>query len=98
MTRTIRYQEIATDLRGRVAALGAGKLLPSESDLSAEFDVSRVTVRRALELLREEGLVDARQGFGWYVSGEPLRQRLSELVTIEGEVQAGGMAPARQIL
>lgn len=98
MTRTIRYQEIAADLRGRVAALGAGKLLPSESDLSAEFHVSRVTVRRALELLREEGLVDARQGFGWYVSGEPLRQRLSELVTIEGEVQAGGMAPARQIL
>ena len=39
--------------------------MPSESELSREFAVSRVTVRRALELLREEGIVNARQGFGW---------------------------------
>ena len=98
MTRTIRYQQIAADLRGRIAELGGGRLLPSESDLSAEFDVSRVTVRRALELLRDEGLVESRQGFGWYVAGEPLRQQLSELVTIEGELEAKGFEPSRHIL
>ena len=32
---------------------------------------SRVTVRKALELLRDEGLVDARQGFGWFVAADP---------------------------
>ena len=98
MTRTIRYQQIAADLRARIAALGIGNLLPSESDLSAEFGVSRVTVRRALELLREEGLVDSRQGFGWYASGEPVRQQLSELVTIEGLLEQRGVAPARRII
>ena len=47
---------------------GAGRLLPSESELGSEFDASRVTIRRALETLRDDGLVDARQGFGWFVA------------------------------
>jgi GntR family transcriptional regulator len=72
--------------------------LPSESDLSAEYGVSRVTVRRALELLREEGLVDSRQGFGWYVSTEPFVQRLSQLDTIERQLEERGLVPERRIL
>jgi GntR family transcriptional regulator len=96
--RTIRYQQIAADIRSRVAHMGAGQLLPSESDLSSEFGVSRVTIRRALEILRDDGLVDARQGFGWYVSGEPLRQHLDELGTIEGQLERRGIRPERQVL
>lgn len=96
--RTIRYQQIADELRARVGIVGAGQVLPSESDLSAEFGVSRVTIRRALEILRDEGLVDARQGFGWYVAGEPVRQHLDELGTIEGQLEARGIRPERRVL
>ncbi len=96
--RTIRYQQIADILRARIAAVGAGQVLPSESELSAEFVVSRVTIRRALEILRDEGLVDARQGFGWYVSGEPVRQHLDELGTIEGQLERRGIKPERRVL
>ncbi|MGD9995965.1 MAG: GntR family transcriptional regulator [Ilumatobacteraceae bacterium] len=96
--RTIRYQQIAAELRGRLGSVGAGQVLPSESDLSTEFGVSRVTIRRALEILREEGLVDARQGFGWYVAGEPLRQQLDELGTIEGQLERRGIKPERRVL
>ncbi len=96
--RTIRYQLIATELRRRISALAAGALLPSESDLSSEFGVSRVTVRRALEMLRDERLVDSRQGFGWYVPGEPVRQRLGQLGTIEGQLEERGVEPARRVL
>lgn len=76
----------------------AGRVLPSESDLSAEFGVSRVTVRKALETLREEGLVDARQGFGWFVAGETVRQPLARLATIEDQMRASGVTPERRIL
>ena len=71
--RAIRYREIAEDLRQRVGRgdLAAGSLLPSESELSAEYAASRITIRKALELLREEGLVDSRQGFGWFVARSP---------------------------
>jgi GntR family transcriptional regulator len=98
--RTIRYHQIAEELKGRVmsGAYAAGRLLPSESDMSAEFSVSRVTIRKALEVLRDIGLVDARQGFGWFVAGETVRQPLARLATIEDQMRASGMTPQRQVL
>lgn len=100
LVRTIRYQEIADALRSRVehGSYAAGRLLPSEAELSAEFAASRVTIRRALETLRDEGLVDARQGFGWFVAAEPVRQVLGQLVTIEGQMAESGIEPQRKIL
>jgi len=77
---------------------GAGRLLPSEAELGTEFDASRVTIRRALETLREDGLVDARQGFGWFVAAAPLQQTLGQLVTIEAQLSDSGIRPERQIL
>jgi GntR family transcriptional regulator len=98
--RVIRYQVIADDLRNRVNSgeFAAGELLPSEAELSKSFAASRVTIRRALEALRAERLVDSRQGFGWYVAAEPLRQDLSHLGTIERQLRAAGMRSERRIL
>lgn len=96
--RTIRYQQIAQVLRARIAAVGAGHVLPSESDLSTEFGVSRVTVRRALETLRDERLVESRQGFGWFAATAPLQQRLTQLDTIERQLEERGIHPQRQII
>lgn len=101
MTRTIRYRQIADDLRDRIVAgeLGAGgAVLPSEAELSAEHAASRVTVRRALEVLRDEGLVSSRQGFGWFVATDPVRQSLGRLGTIEQQLAASGAVPERRIV
>ena len=75
-----------------------GRVLPSEAVLSAEFGVSRVTVRKALEQLRDEGLVDSRQGFGWFVAGDTVRQPLARLATIEDQMRDSGAVPERRIL
>jgi GntR family transcriptional regulator len=96
--RTIRYQQIADELRQRIVAVGRGHVLPSESDLSAEFGVSRVTVRRALETLRDERLVESRQGFGWFSASPPLQQRLTQLDTIERQLEERGIHPERHII
>jgi GntR family transcriptional regulator len=98
--REIRYRAIAEDLRQRVEAgeFAAGRTLPSESELSAAYDASRVTVRKALELLRDEGLIDARQGFGWFAAVDPLRQSLGRLGTIEGQLVASGAHSERRVL
>ena len=97
LPRRIRYQEIAAELRELVRDRAAGTLLPSESELSARFGASRVTVRRALEVVRDEGLVAARQGFGWFVATEPVRQRLEHLGTIEDQLEAGGRRAERRV-
>jgi GntR family transcriptional regulator len=98
--RQTRYQEIAEALRGRLggAEFGAGRLLPSEAELSREHRASRATVRRALELLRDEGLVDSRQGLGWFVAADPVRQSLGRLGTIEAQLTAEGIASERRVL
>lgn len=98
--RQTRYHRIADELRVRLEAgeYGASRLLPSESDLSKEFDASRVTVRRALEVLRDEGLVDSRQGFGWFVATDPVRQSLGRLGTIESQLADEGIVSERKII
>ena len=98
--RTIRYRQIADDLRRRVDAgeFAAGRLLPSEAELSGAYSASRVTIRKALEALRAEGLVDARQGFGWFVADETVRQALGRLATIEEQLEGSGRRSERRIL
>jgi GntR family transcriptional regulator len=98
--RRTRYQAIADELRARLGSGGLepGTLLPSEAELSRDFAASRVTIRRALESLRDEGLVDSRQGFGWFVSANPLRQSLAHLGTIERQLADEGVSSTRRIL
>ena len=55
-------------------------------------------MRKALGQLKAEGLIDSRQGFGWYAIAVPLRQSLSELTTIEAQVAAAGLVARRRVL
>ena len=98
--REVRYRAIADELRHRVESgeLAAGALLPSESELSGAYDVSRVTVRKALDILRDEGLVDSRQGFGWFVATDPVRQSLGRLGTIEDQLAELGVGSERRVV
>lgn len=75
-----------------------GGRLPSEAELSSAYEVSRVTIRKALDALRREGLVDAHQGFGWFAAGDPFRQRLGRLGTIEAQLEASGVESERRVL
>lgn len=99
MGRQLRYLQIADELRERALAgeFAEAGLLPSESELATTHGASRVTVRRALAELKRAGLIDSRQGFGWFVTGTPLRQSLSDLTTIERQILAAGRSPAREL-
>lgn len=78
MTST-KAAAIAHDLRERVALgeFADTGAMDSEAQLCSRYGVSRPTVRRALETLRDEGLVESRHGAGWFVTGSAFHQRLA---------------------
>jgi GntR family transcriptional regulator len=63
------YEQLAGSLRDAITSGDFGKreMLPSETSLMQEHDVSRGTVRRALQILRDEGLVITLPGRSSYV-------------------------------
>lgn len=70
----LKYEQIADDLRGRISAgeFGPGDRLPSSRDLCEQWNVSRATAIKAMEVLRADGVVDARQGSGFIITETPL--------------------------
>lgn len=60
-------------------SLPAGSRLPSESALSQQHAVSRITVRQALSDLQKEGLIYSLQGKGSFVSRPKAYQQISTL-------------------
>ena len=62
-------------------ALRYGEKLPSEKELAERFGVSRQTVRRALEDLNRDGIVESRKGSGTYAAATG-RRRTEEKLTI----------------
>ncbi|MCD8084470.1 MAG: GntR family transcriptional regulator [Clostridiales bacterium] len=67
--RDAKYEELADWIRNqiRVGQLGPGEKLYSEHELSGMFGLSRQTVRHAVGMLEEEGLVKRVQGSGTFI-------------------------------
>ncbi len=76
---TSQHPQIAEDLRRGIESgiLAPGAKLDSERTLAERYGVARTTVREALKVLRNEGLVVPRQGSGVYVSERRQMIRLS---------------------
>ncbi|ODT70902.1 MAG: phage tail protein [Pelagibacterium sp. SCN 63-23] len=74
--------------------INAGDALPSERDLAQRADVSRVTVRKAVQQLVQEGVLVQRHGSGTFVAPETQRveQSLSQLTSFTEDMARRGMA------
>ncbi|MGU3362511.1 phosphonate metabolism transcriptional regulator PhnF [Methylobacterium sp. M6A4_1b] len=99
------WRQIADTLAGEIrgGSLGAGAQLPAESALAARFGVNRHTVRRALGVLAEGGLVRTTQGRGSFVEQGPIpypigpRTRFSEIVSRTGREAWGDLIAAATV-
>lgn len=75
-------------------AINAGDALPSERDLATKVDVSRVTVRKAVLQLVQDGVLVQRHGSGTFVAPQTQRveQSLSQLTSFTEDMARRGMA------
>ena len=75
-------------------AIKPGDALPSERDLAARVEMSRVTVRKAVQHLVREGMLVQRHGSGTYVAPQPSRveQSLSQLTSFTEDMARRGMS------
>jgi GntR family transcriptional regulator len=72
--------------------------LPSERVLSEAVEVSRVTVRKAIDRLVEQDLIVRRRGSGNYIAAPRFQQPLSRLTTFSEELHQRGRTPSSRWL
>jgi GntR family transcriptional regulator len=94
-TPSLRHQ-LAQELRDRIRSgeLAPGDKLPSEPELAQDRGVARSSMRAAITVLEEEGLIRRRQGSGTYVTHRPaLQNDLSRNFGVSELIASTGLKP-----
>ncbi|MEM8612505.1 MAG: phosphonate metabolism transcriptional regulator PhnF [Cyanobacteria bacterium P01_H01_bin.105] len=93
------YLQIADELRRNIeeSVFNVGDQLPTELELSKRFGVHRHTLRRAVDVLRQEGLVDVERGRGTFVVA-PIALPIGKRVRFNEALKAQSLTPSWQVL
>lgn len=93
------YLQIADELRRNIeeSVFNVGDQLPTELELSKRFGVHRHTLRRAVEVLRQEGIVDVERGRGTFVMA-PIALPIGKRVRFNEALKAQFLTPTWQVL
>ena len=87
---------LLSDLRAATYPVGAK--LPNEDELAKRFDVSRATVREAVQALLEIGYVNRKHGLGTFVTGMPAhRHSIDMTVSYTAMIRSAGMEPGETV-
>lgn len=94
------YRQLAATLRQQLedGRYGTNAALPAERELATSFSVSRDTVRKAIRLLEEQGVVYSDHGRGTFAAPEAVRQMSRFLDSFTDDALKRGNAPGQRIL
>ena len=70
-----------------------GSKLPTESELSEQYDVSRVTVRKALDSLSKNCILERRSGKGTFIASKKLQRNISNVTSFSNICRMQGLMP-----
>jgi len=89
------YAQIKLSLKEEIEdRMKPGDPIETEDKLEKRFNVSRITIRRALDELESDGLISRQQGRGTFVRERQIEQELSQLLSWSNQIREKGMHPS----
>lgn len=89
------YLQLQKGLRNAIEnrVVQADAAIPTERELAEEFDISRITVRKAVDGLVSEGLLSRRRGAGTFVVAPRVEKNFSRLTSFSEDMVSRGRRP-----
>lgn len=93
------YQQLKEEIKLSITSgkLKPGQKIPTETELSHKYNISRITVRRAIEELCQEDFLIKKQGKGTFVKYQKIQRKIAHLMSFSEACEANGMIPSSQV-
>lgn len=90
------YIQIHNEIRKEIESgkWAVGERIPSERQLSQDFDVSRMTLRQAIQTLVDEGILQRQVGSGTYVASSKVQEKMSGTTSFTEITERQGKKPS----
>lgn len=97
------YQQVIDIIKNEInsGAYKAGAQIPNEFELAESYKVGRVTVRRAIEELVQQGYLTKRQGKGTFVNAPKLKRKIrqkDDVQSFSDACRVNGMEPGARVI
>lgn len=94
------YIQIHNDIKQAIEAgkWAVGDRIPSERELSRNFDVSRMTLRQAIQTLVDEGILERQVGSGTYVANQKVQEKMSGVTSFTDLMLTQGKQPTSKTI
>ena len=89
------YHQLYEILRAKIdnGDWNPGDMIPPESELQKHYEVSQITVRKALNTLVDQGLIVRRRGKGTFLAKRRIDSNLSSMIDFDEDMEQRGMKP-----
>lgn len=98
--KNLLYVDIAEDIRKNIlnGVYKVGELMPTENELEEKYQVSKITIRKAIEIVSMDGYVEKKSGLGTKVISDRLFNKLSKATSFSSILEMNGNTLRKEIL
>jgi GntR family transcriptional regulator len=95
-----KYLQLVDIIRGEILSgkLKEGDKLLSENEMKHQYGVSSTTVRKCIDILKNDGLISRYQGIGTFVKAKHVERSLKKVLSFTKNMEQVGLTPSTDVL